>query len=284
MGSARSTPLLAVLALCAFAANSLLCRAALDTRAIDATTFTSVRLVSGALLLAVLVRLLPAEPGSGGGSLRGALALAAYALCFSFAYLRIGAGVGALILFGCVQATMIGSVILRGEKLGRSRALGLVLALAGLAWLTLRNASAPDPFGAALMALAGVAWGIYTLLGRGGMRPIAATARNFLWSAPIGLAANGAALAFGGELRADGKTLALAIASGALASGVGYVLWYSALRGLSTSAAAIAQLCVPLITAVAAVLVLGETLNPRFYSAAALVLGGVALAVLSRRK
>ncbi len=279
----RRTLALTIAALCAFAANSLLCRAALGlrdgVREIDAATFTSVRLVSGALALWILARAQRVERG--GGSWRGALALAGYALAFSFAYVRIAAGVGALILFGSVQATMLASALARRERLRAAQAWGLALALAGLAWLVLPGAGAPDALGAALMVLAGIAWGVYSLLGRGNTRPLASTAQNFVWSVPFALAAS--AIDWH-SAHASVRSFVLASASGAIASGLGYTIWYAALRGLTTTAAAIAQLSVPILAAAGAVVLLGETLHPRLLGCAALVLGGIALALLVRRR
>lgn len=270
----RRTALLTALALCAFAANSLLCRAALGPRTIDAATFTGVRLASGAVVLALLVRARGAPIG--GGSWRGGLALCAYAIGFSLAYLRIPAGVGALILFGAVQVTMLGAALVRGERLGAWQWIGLSAALSGLGWLVLPGQSAPDPIGAGLMTVAGVAWGIYSLLGRGSARPLAATAHNFLWSLPL------AALFVVVEredLRASGSGVALAAASGAIASGLGYAVWYAALRHLGATRASVVQLAVPVLAALGGVALLGETLGDRLVVCSALVLVGVALAV-----
>ncbi len=273
--SARRTAVLTLLALCAFAANSLLCRAALGPRLIDAESFTSVRIVAGAAVLWLLVR---GRGGRlGGGSWTGALALFAYAIAFSLAYLRISAGVGALVLFGCVQATMIGSALARGERLRARQWIGLALALGGLAWLLLPGASAPDPAGAALMALAGVAWGVYSLLGRGSQRPLASTAQNFVLSVPFALAAS----AIGWSARSvSGPGLLLAATSGAITSGVGYAIWYAALPTLGTARAAVAQLAVPVIAGAGGVLLLGEIASARFLASGVLVLVGVALAVV----
>ncbi len=273
------TAWLTALALCAFAANSLLCRAALGPRTIDAATFTAVRLASGAAVLALLVR--ARGMPIGGGSWRGGLALCAYAIAFSLAYLRIPAGVGALILFGAVQVTMIASALARGERLGAGQWIGLLLALGGLAWLVLPGQQAPDPVGAALMAIAGFAWGVYSLLGRGSARPLAATAHNFLWSLP--LAAVFVAV-HRDDLHAGTRGIALAVASGALASGLGYAVWYTALRGLSAARAAIVQLSVPILAALGGVALLGETASGRLVACGAIVLCGVALAVSARTR
>lgn len=270
----RATLPLTALALVAFAGNSLLCRAALGAKAIDAASFTSVRIVSGALVLALLVRA-PARTRSH-GSWRGAVALFVYAIAFSFAYARIAAGVGALVLFGCVQLTMIGVGLARGERLGPRELAGLVLACGGLGWLVVPSASSPDPFGALLMALAGVAWGVYSLLGRRSGDAMASTAGNFARAVPLALLASLAAFS---HAQVTTRGVVLAVVSGALTSGIGYVVWYAALRGLSASRAAIAQLAVPVLAGLGGVVLLGETANERLLVAAALVLGGVALAL-----
>ncbi|HET7291362.1 MAG TPA: DMT family transporter [Vicinamibacteria bacterium] len=262
----------------AFAANSLLCRAALGPATIDAAAFTAIRLVSGAAMLAALAS---RATGVRGGSWASAAALFAYAIAFSFAYRLIPAGSGALILFGSVQATMIGRELLRGDRPHRREWLGLAVALAGLATLTRPGLAAPDPRGAALMALAGVAWGSYTLRGKGSAEPLAATADNFARSVPLALGALVLPLAPLG-LSATGALLAAT--SGALASGLGYVAWYAALRGLSASRAAILQLAVPPLAALGGVVLLGEALEARIVLGGALILGGIALALTTPRR
>lgn len=271
------TALLTIAALIAFAANSLLCRAALGVGAIDAATFTAVRLGAGALVLAALVR-------GRRAAARGwvaPVALFAYAATFSFAYLRLTTGTGALILFGCVQLTMIGWGLRAGERPRATDWLGLALATGGLVALLLPGLAAPDPIGAALMAAAGVAWGVYSLRGKGVVDPLAATARNFLWTLPLVavLAAVGAPWA-----HASARGVALAAASGALASGVGYAVWYAALRGLTSTRAAIVQLAVPLLAAAAGVGLLDEAVSPRLAGAGAAILGGIALAIVTRAR
>jgi len=274
--SARPALLLAT-ALCAFAANSLLCRAALETGAIDAASFTGVRLASGAVVVSLFVRARGEQIGSGGA--RAGLALCAYAVAFSLAYLRIPAGTGALILFGAVQVTMVGSGLARGERLLPRQWAGMLLALAGLCALLRPGQAAPDLRGAALMATAGVAWGVYSLLGRGSARPLAATAHNFLWSVPL------VALFVFVErdhLHASPRGVVLAVASGAIASGLGYAIWYAALRHVSASRAAIAQLIVPVLAALGGVLVLREAPSARLFVCGAVVLCGVAIAIAPR--
>ncbi len=272
--NARRTTALTGAALIAFAANSLLCRAALGPGTIDAAAFTALRLGSGAVVLALLAR--PTTAGRGRGSWASAAALFAYAIAFSFAYRLIPAGSGALILFGSVQATMIGRELARGDRPHRREWLGLAVALAGLLALTSPGLHAPDPRGAALMAVAGVAWGVYSLRGRGATHPLTATADNFARSVPLALLPLLLPL---GPLKLSVAGALLAVASGAIASGLGYVAWYAALRELSASRAAIAQLAVPPLAALGAVAFLGETLQPRLILGGAAILGGIALAL-----
>lgn len=269
------TVLCAALALTGFAANSLLCRAALRGEAIDAWSFTFVRLASGALVLGLLARTWRE------GSWASALALVAYAGLFSLAYLLIPAGVGALVLFSAVQATMIGGSIAAGRKPRTLEWCGIALALGGLAYLTLPGAGAPDARGLGLMAAAGIAWGVYSLRGRSSTKPLLATSGNFARGALLLLP-----FAAFSSFHAGGRGLALACASGALASGLGYSLWYAALPGMSATRAALVQLCVPLLTALAAVVLLREQPNERLLVSGIAILGGIALAVLwpQRRK
>ena len=273
---------LAAAAMMAFAANSLLCRAALGARAVDALTFTSVRLASGALVLALLVR---GRPGARGPftAWRLGAALFAYAIGFSLAYTRITAGVGALLLFGAVQVTMIGGGLVAGERPPTREWLGLGLALAGLVGLTFPGLTAPDPAGAALMLGAGVAWGVYSLGARAGGEPLAANAASFACSVPLALVAQGA-----GYITLPPKVttagLALAVTSGAVTSGLGYAIWYAALRGLTAAQAAIVQLSVPPLAALGAVALLGEALAARLIVSGGAVLGGIAVAFTARRR
>jgi drug/metabolite transporter (DMT)-like permease len=276
------TAVFTVLALTGFAANSLLCRAALagGGRLIDAASFTGVRLVSGAIILGLLLRL--REGRYQGGSWGSALALFAYAAGFSLAYVRLSTGVGALLLFGCVQATMLGTGLVRGERPRPLEWVGLLLALGGLVALTAPGATAPDFVGAALMAGAGVAWGVYSLRGRGSTNPLAATAQNFLLSAPLALALSAVSVGVQGAPHATAQGLVLAVASGALASGVGYSLWYAALPHLTATRAAIVQLSVPVLAATGGVLLLGEQVTLRLLGAGAALLCGVLLALAAR--
>jgi drug/metabolite transporter (DMT)-like permease len=280
MSGARLTACLA-LALLAFAGNSLLCRLALRGGGIDAASFTALRLASGAaalwLLLALRRRPAAATPGPR-GDWPSALALFAYAAAFSFAYLGLSAATGALLLFGAVQLTMLGRGFALGERLRAGQWLGLGLALAGLLVLLLPGLAAPPWPRAALMLAAGVAWGVYSLRGRGAGDPLAVTSGNFLRTVPMALAlAAGAALA-GPGLAVDVRGALAALASGALASGLGYALWYAALPSLRASSAGILQLSVPVLAALGGIVLLGEPVGWRFALAAALTLGGVALA------
>jgi drug/metabolite transporter (DMT)-like permease len=273
---------LTVLALIAFASNSLLTRLALGAGEIDAATFTSVRLVAGALVLALLVRVQAGTWTSvrsrGAG---GPVALIAYAVPFSFAYLRIGAAVGALVLFGVVQLTMIAYGLIRGERPDGVTWLGLLLATAGLLMLTLPSASRPDPVGLLLMAVAGVAWGAYSLVGRTAPEPIASNAWSFLWSAPLAVLVN---VALSSAAFAGGRGIVLAAISGAITSGLGYAVWYRALPRLSVAQAAVAQLSVPVIAALGAAVLLGEMLTVRFAMSGAAILGGVGLVLSARSR
>jgi drug/metabolite transporter (DMT)-like permease len=266
--------------LCCFAANSLLCRMALRPGFIDAASFTTLRIASGAAVLWILTRRSAGpDRASRGGSWRGALWLFAYAVTFSFAYLRLAAGTGALILFGVVQATMLGAGLWSGERPRLLEWLGLLLAAFGLLMLTLPGLSAPDPRGAGLMACAGVSWAFYSLRGRVASRPLASNAGNFLRAVPLSLAVS--LLSFS-SARADLRGVFFAVASGAIASGIGYSIWYAALRGLTSTRAAVVQLAVPALAAAGGVLFLGETLSLRLVSAGSAILGGVLLATLAR--
>lgn len=280
--SARVTAALTTLTLIAFAGNSVLCRLALGDATIDAAGFTAVRLLSGALALLVLVgardrTLLPRWHGSW----LSAFALFAYAIAFSYAYLSLSAGTGALILFGAVQATMILAGLRAGERPSRVEWAGLLVALAGVVWLVFPGLTAPSPVGTGLMALAGVMWGVYSLLGRRTNDALPETAGNFVRSLPM-VAVVAALAADGIDLSARG--VVYAASSGALASGVGYALWYAALRGLTATRAAIVQLAVPVLAALGGVVFLAETITLRLVVAAVLILGGVGAATALRRR
>lgn len=277
-----------IAALAAFAGNSLLCRVALAGRHIDAATFTAVRIVSGALVLAILVAL-----RSGGsrpsGDWRSAGALVLYAAPFSFAYLRLDAGVGALVLFATVQATMLGWAVARGERPRPLVWCGLAIAIAGLVGLTLpalgdasRSIDAPDPIGAVAMIVAGVGWGAYSLRGRlAAHDPLPATAGNFIRGVPLVLAIVGVT-ALVGPIHGDTTGIALAAISGAVTSGLGYTIWYVALRGLSAMQASIVQLVVPVVAAAGGIVLLDERPTLRLLLAGSAIVVGVALAIRGR--
>jgi drug/metabolite transporter (DMT)-like permease len=267
------------LAMVAFAGNSLLCRVALKSAGIDPASFTAIRLTSGAVMLWLVVRLKRGARGDGGNFLSAA-ALFAYAAGFSFAYMSLPASTGALLLFGAVQATMIGHALRAGERLRRLQLVGLVLALGGLVGLFLPGLSAPPVIGSLLMLGAGVAWGIYSLRGKGAGDPTRVTAGNFLRAVPF--AAVLSVLMFG-RASVDGRGLLYAVSSGALASGIGYAVWYAALPALQEASAATVQLSVPVIAAAGGVAFLGESVTPRLILASAAILGGIALVVVRSR-
>jgi drug/metabolite transporter (DMT)-like permease len=265
--------LLGALAMVAFAGNSLLCRLALRTTAIDPATFTFIRLVAGAAILWIIVRLRRTRAE---GSWRSGFALFTYAAGFSFAYVSLTAGTGALLLFGAVQVTMIGYGLLRGERLTSVQIVGFIAAFAGLIGLVLPGITAPPPGGSVLMTVAGIAWGVYSLRGRSTGDPTSATAGNFLRAAPFAVALS---IGFIAWMRIDSSGVVYAIASGALTSGIGYVIWYAALRGLTATSAASLQLSVPVLTAAGAVLLLNETVTLRLIVASVVILGGIALVI-----
>jgi len=275
----RATFAFTAAAMLAFAANSLLCRLALAGASIDPASFGAVRVVAGALALALIVRLRAGARTGAGGDWLSAAMLFGYVAFFSFAYVSLPAGTGALILFGAVQLTMFGWALRRGERFTVPAWCGLALAAAGLVYLVLPGVSAPPLKGAFFMALAGGAWGVYSLRGRGAFDPLHATAGNFLRAAPMALALW---LPFAGVAQADARGVVLAVVSGALTSGVGYALWYTALRELTAMRAATVQLSVPLITAFGAVLFLAEPVTLRLVLASTAILGGIAI-VLARR-
>lgn len=264
---------LTVLAMLAFAANSLLCRMALAHTTIDAASFTAIRLVSGAIVLWLLVAL-RGRAQANSGNWWSAFALFAYAAGFSFAYVSLTAATGALLLFGAVQVTMIGHGLWRGERLHVMQMFGCAAAFAGLVGLLLPGLSAPPLAGALLMLCAGFAWGVYSLRGRQALDPVTVTAGNFVRAVPFALVL---ALALWRERSVDGTGMTYAIASGALASGMGYVIWYAALPRLQPTSAAIVQLSVPLLAAAGGVIMLGEAVTLRLVLASVAILGGIAL-------
>ncbi len=269
---------LTFLAMFAFAGNSLLCRLALKHTGIDAATFTSIRIISGALVLWLIVRL-RGGPHRPGGSWLSALALFAYAAGFSFAYVSLPAATGALLLFGAVQATMISYGLWVGERLRTRQITGLIFAFSGLFGLLLPGLSAPPLYGSILMLAAGFAWGVYSLRGKGSGDPTSVTAGNFLRALLFAVALS---LAMLPSASLDKSGVWYAISSGALASGVGYAVWYMALRGLKATSAAAVQLSVPVIAAVGGIVLLSEPITLRFFIAASAVLGGVTLVILSK--
>jgi len=280
--SAIGTSALTLAALVAFASNSILCRLALQAGAIDPASFTSLRLVSGAIVLGVLAR--GPRAGAAAADWRSAAALAVYAVAFSWAYVSLSAGTGALLLFGAVQATMIAAAIAEGERAPWLEWCGLAIAVGGVVYLVSPGLAAPAPVGSGLMIAAGIGWGVYSLRGRRAGSPLPATAGNFLRAAPLALLVSVGAGALAQPIVLTGRGAVLALASGVLASGVGYVIWYAALRGLTALRAATVQLSVPILTAAGGILLLGETLSLRFAVATLLILGGVALSLSTRRR
>jgi len=268
-------PILIAFAMLAFAGNSLLCRLALRDTSIDAASFTSIRLASGALVLWILLRS-RGRPPLAAGSWPMAAMLFAYAVCFSFAYRDLTAATGALLLFGAVQLTMTGYGLFTGERLKVLRLAGVLIAIAGLVWLLLPGLSAPPPVAAGLMLAAGLAWGIYSLLGRGAGDATAATGGNFIRAVPFAAILS---LAAATGTSPDQAGLIYAVLSGAVTSGLGYVLWYAALPALSATSAATIQLCVPAIAALGGAVLLAEPITMRLLFASAAILGGIALTI-----
>ena len=275
--------LLTCLALVGFAANSLLCRAALRTGDIDPASFTSIRLAAGAITLAAIVRVRGrAAPSS--GSLASAAALFAYAIAFSFAYVRLDSGTGALLLFGAVQMTMVGWAMVRGERPGAREWVGLLAALGGLVVLVFPGLASPQPLAAASMLVGGVSWGIYSLRGKGTADPLAATSSNFARAVPFAVAVSAIAFLLSRSAHVTPRGAVCAIASGAVASGIGYSLWYAALRELTATRAGIVQLSVPVLAALGGVLILAERPTSRLAIASCAILGGIAFATLRPKR
>ncbi|MBD3299709.1 MAG: EamA family transporter [candidate division Zixibacteria bacterium] len=268
---------LTAVTLIGFAANSLLCRIALSGDLIDPVSFTTLRLVSGALVLYPL-SLLTREPKpqrTSQQTLVSAFALFAYAIAFSLAYVSLSTGVGALILFGAVQVTMIAAALRSGERLRTTQWIGAVVAFGGLIYLVSPGITSPNPSGALLMAVSGIAWGIYSVRGRNAAAPVAITAGNFIWAAPLAILISVVSLS---NVHWELTGVVLAIVSGAIASGVVYVLWYRTLRELTTTHASIVQLLVPVLAAFGGVMVLAEPVTIRLIAAGIIVLGGIVLA------
>jgi drug/metabolite transporter (DMT)-like permease len=264
----------------AFAGNSLLCRVALRETSIDAASFTSIRLISAALTLWLVVRV-SSKTNSGKGNWPSAFALFAYAAGFSFAYINLTAATGALLLFGAVQTTMISYGIWRGERLLNLQLLGLVLALGGLVGLTLPGLSAPPLFSSLLMIGAGAAWGIYSLRGKGAGDPTMVTAGNFLRTVPITVALS---LAMATQISWDSAGIWYALMSGAVTSGIGYAIWYKALPALKATHAATVQLSVPVIAAAGGIILLNEPITLRLILASIAIISGIALVIVEKKK
>ena len=280
--SPLQTALLTVAAMVAFASNSLLNRLALGQETIDAASYTTIRLTSGAVMLFVIAYF---QRENGTAFVRGSWVSAAflflYAITFSSAYLSLTTGTGALILFGSVQMTMMIAALRSGERPHVLEWMGLFLALAGLVYLVFPGLTAPSPLGSTLMTVAGISWGFYSIRGRGSQNPLASTAGNFIYSVPMILVV---LLISSSNISISSNGVLYAVLSGALTSGLGYVIWYAALRGLTTTRAATVQLSVPVIAAWSGVVLLAEHVSARLLIAGVLILGGIALAVSSRAK
>jgi len=272
--------ILTVLTMFAFAANSIFCRLALKETSIDAASFTSVRILSAATILWLLMRWQSQSPLKH-GSWRSALALFIYAAALSFAYRTIDTGAGALMLFGAVQATMILAGYMAGERMGKLQTTGFVAALSGLTILVLPGAHAPSLLNSALMLASGISWGIYSLLGRGSPNPAASTAGNFLRAAPLTIVLSLLALPW---MQTDALGVSYAVLSGALTSGLGYVLWYRVLQHMRAMTASTVQLSAPVIAAIGGVILMNETMPPGLVISSTLILGGIALVLRTGKK
>lgn len=275
------TTLLTCAALIAFAGNSILSRLALGQGLVDATTFSSVRLLFGAVALSLLLVLNGENKILKGGNWQSAVALFVYAIAFSLSYLSLTTATGALILFGAVQVTMLLLALNAGERPHSLQWLGLCIALSGLIYLLLPGVEAPSLTGAAFMGVAGIAWGQYSYLGRKSVAPLAQTAGNFIRTVPMAVILNVFLIS---QFHAEPSGILLAATAGALTSGVGYVVWYAALRRLASIQAAAVQLCVPIIAAAGGVVFVSETLSLRLMLATLIVLGGIALVLFGRER
>jgi drug/metabolite transporter (DMT)-like permease len=271
---------LTALAMIAFASNSLLCRAALKNTGIDAASFTFVRIISGAVMLWIVTRMRQVS-SSKAGNWTSAFALFVYAAAFSFAYVDLAAGTGALLLFGAVQATIILWGFRKGERLDAIEGVGLVLAISGLVVLVFPGLTAPPLIGAILMLGAGVAWGVYSLRGKAAGDAIAATTGNFVRAVPF---AGLMSVMFLARAQVDLAGVSYAALSGAITSGLGYVIWYSALPSLKSTSAAAVQLSVPVLAASGGILFLSEPITLRYIGASIAVLGGIALVVFEKNR
>jgi drug/metabolite transporter (DMT)-like permease len=276
------TAFLTLLALIAFAANSIFARLALGSQSIDPASYTTVRLVTGAATLWLIARLREADPSATLDSgWTSAAMLFLYAGTFSFAYISLTTGTGALILFAAVQITMIAVGLYAGERPSPMHWLGLLIAVAGLVYLVSPGVTAPSAFGSLLMGSAGIAWGIYSILGRGVSDPVHATARNFLRTVPLTFIIS---LLWLPSMAITAEGFLWAALSGSITSAVGYVIWYAALRGLTATLAATLQLSVPALAALGGVVLLSEKMTLRLFLAGALILAGVGLAIYGQKK
>ena len=278
--SIARTAVLTVLAMIAFAGNSLLCRAALKEPAIDAASFTTIRMVSGALVLWLIVQF-TRRAQVGDGNWRSALALFGYAAAFSFAYGSLPAASGALVLFGSVQLTMLGHGLWSGERFRGVQIIGFVMAIAGLVSLLSPGLSAPPLVGALLMMCAGLSWGVYSLRAKGQGDPTRVTAGNFIRTIPMALALS---LVMHDQITISSTGVWWAVSSGALASALGYAIWYTALPALKATNAAVLQLSVPVLASLGAVVFLGEQLSPRLWLASLVILGGIGLVIAGGKR
>lgn len=270
-----------IFALVAFAFNSILCRIALGNQAIDAASFTLIRLVSGAIaLLAIFSFFGKKDAETQKGNWLSAFCLFAYAVCFSSAYINLTTATGALILFGSVQATMIFAALVQGERPKILEWLGLIFALGGLVYLVFPGLSAPPLFSSALMAIAGIAWGFYTLRGKGSVNSLADTTGNFVRAVPMIVFVW---VFFLSQIHLSQKGILLAVLSGAITSGIGYSVWYAALKFHTATRAAILQLSVPALAGIGGVVLLAETVSLRLLLPTILILGGISLAILGRK-
>jgi drug/metabolite transporter (DMT)-like permease len=275
------TLLYTIFALVAFAMNSVLCRLALGAAAIDAASFSTIRLLSGACTLLLITVLFKGNVSSlGRGNWISPALLFLYAIAFSLAYINLSAGTGALILFGSVQATMLIAALRSGERPHPLEWVGLFLALIGLVYLVLPGLAAPQPVSSALMAMAGISWGFYSLRGRGTRDPLIDTTNNFVRALPFVFVVN---LIMLRDVHISTKGFLFAVLSGAVASGVGYVVWYAALRELTATRAATVQLLVPVLAALGGVMLLSEEISMRLLLAAMMILGGVGLSLAGRK-
>ncbi len=271
-----------MLAMIAFASNSIICRLALSDGTIDAGSFSIIRLLSGAAMLWVLLVIRNGKTKTDhSGSWISASMLFLYAFTFSFAYIELNAGTGTLILFGAVQVTMLLTGIVTGERPHPLQWLGLMFALGGMIYLVSPGLEAPSVKSSGLMAIAGIAWGIYSLRGRGNSNPVAVTTDNFIRTTPFVLIT---VLFVFPQLHITTIGTIWAVISGAVTSGIGYIIWYTALRGLTATRAAIIQLSVPVLAALGGVLLLSEVITPRLVVSAILTLGGITLAIIGREK